>query len=122
MAVIPETKTTNKFLFDTIRDLKKLSTKTGEKVWRAVATKLAATASQRPQVNLSKIDKYAKEGETIIIPGKVLGDGILSKKITIVGFKASASAVEKIEKSGSTFIEIKNYISKKPNNNVRIFG
>ena len=122
MAAIPKTKTTNKVLFDTINDLKKLSTKTGVGTWRAVAIKLAKTASQRSQVNLSKIEKYAKAGETVIVPGKVLGDGNLSKKVTVIGFKASQSAISKIEKAGGKFIEIRDYISKAPKDKPRILG
>ena len=115
-------KTTNKVLFDTIRDLKKLSNKTGVNVFRAVAEKLSAPASQRSEVNLSLIEKHVKAGETIIVPGKVLGNGTLTKKITIVGFKASESAIKKIESAGSKFIEIRDYISKKPSNKLRIIG
>ena len=122
MATIRKTQTTNKVLFDTIRELKKLSAKTGVNVYKAVAAKLAAPASQRPEVNLSRIEKFAQENETIIVPGKVLGTGLLNKKVTIVGFRASQSAIEKIEKSGSKFIEIRDYVSKKHDSKIRIFG
>lgn len=122
MANVPKTKTTNKVLFDTIRDLKKLSNKTGENVWKAVAAKLAGSASQRSKVNLSKIEKHAMDGSSVIIGGKVLGDGILSKKVTIVAFSASDSAKEKISKAGGKFVEIRDYISKTPDNKVKIIG
>lgn len=114
MASFPKTKTTNQVLFDTIRDLKKLSVKSGVGTWRAVATILAGSASQRAQVNLSKIDKLTKGGEVLIVPGKVLGDGLLSKKVTIVGYSASESAKAKISKAGAKFVTIKDYISKSP--------
>lgn len=118
---IRNSKTTNKVLFDTIRDLKKASTKTGSAVFRAVAEKLSVPASQRPQVNISKIDKNAAEGETIIVPGKILGDGTISKKVTVIGFKASEGAIEKIEKAGGKFVEIREFL-KKPSNKVKILG
>jgi large subunit ribosomal protein L18e len=117
-----KTLTTNKVLFDTIKDLKKLSNKTGVNVWKAVAEKLSAPASQRPQVNISRLEKYAKDGEKIIIPGKLLGDGQISKKLTVVAFSASQSAISKIEKAGGKFIEIKKYLSENPDSNIRIFG
>ena len=117
-----DTKTTNQVLFDTIRDLKKLSTKTGVNVFKAVAEKLAASASQRAEVNLSRIDKHTTDKEVNIVPGKVLGAGVLTKKITIVGFKASEGAITKIEKAGSKFITIKEYIANKPSNKIRIIG
>jgi large subunit ribosomal protein L18e len=115
-----KTQTTNKVLFDTIRDLKKVSIKTGTSVFRAVADDLSASASQRAQVNLSRLERLTKDGEKVIVPGKVLGDGIFSKKITVIAFSASQSAIEKLEKAGSKFIEIKDYISKNPDSKVRI--
>jgi len=114
MAVIPKTKTTNQVLFDTIRDLKKLSVTSGVGTWKAVAKVLAGSASQRAQTNLSKISKYTKGGEVVIVPGKVLGEGLLSKKVTVVAFNASESAVKKIEAAGGKFVTIREYISKNP--------
>ena len=122
MASIKKTKTTNVELFDTIRDLKKLSNKTGVNVYKAVAAKLAAPASQRSEVNLSKIEKFAQDKESVIVPGKVLATGILNKKVTIIAFSASESAKVKIEKAGAKFITIKEYIANKPSNKIRILG
>ena len=116
------TKTTNKVLFDTIRDLRKVSAKSGTNVFRAVAKKLEAPASQRTQVNLSKLEKNTKDKDVVIVPGKVLGDGVLTKKITIVAFSASESAKAKIEKAGSKFMEIRDYIKGKPDSKIRIIG
>ena len=114
MAVIPKTKTTNQVLFDTIRDLKKLSVTSGVGTWKAVAKVLAGSASHRAQLKLTKISKYTKGGETVIVPGKVLGDGVLSKKVTIIAFNASETAISKIEDAGGKFVLIKDYISKNP--------
>lgn len=122
MASVRNTKTTNQVLFDTIRDLTKLSNTTGVLVYKAVAERLSAPASQRVEINLSHIDKHCKDGETIIVPGKVLGDGILAKKLTIVGFAASATAIAKIEKAGSKFVKIKDFLAKKSDTKLRIIG
>jgi len=121
MSAIRNTKTTNKALFDTIRNLKKLSNTANVSVYRAVAEKLAASASRRAEVNLSKLNKVTKEGEKVIIPGKILGDGKLDKKITIISATISESAKKKIENSGSTYYSIDQYISQKqPDHNIRI--
>lgn len=117
-----KTKTTNQVLFDTIRDLKKLSNKTGVSVFKAVAEKLSAPASQRSEVNVSKLSKHAKDGETVIVPGKVLGTGTIDKKVTVVGFSASESAIKKIESAGGKFVEIKKYIVGKADPKIRILG
>ncbi len=122
MATIPKTKTTNKVLFDTIREVKKLSVKSKSKLWKAVARELASNASQRAQVNVSKIEKHANSGETVLIAGKILGDGILTKKVTVVSLKASESAIAKITKAGGKYYTIKDYASKSPKDKVKILG
>jgi len=122
MAVIPKSKTTNVVLFDTIRELKKYSDKTKTKVYRAVAVKLAVPASQKVELNVSKIDKYAKANETMIIPGKVLGSGTISKKVNVVAFNASQSAQKKIISAGGSFLEIRDYIAKSPKNKLKILA
>jgi large subunit ribosomal protein L18e len=122
MATTRKTTTTNPELFNTIRALKKKSNETGLGVYRAVAKKLSTTASQRSRVNLSRIEKYANAGETIIVPGKVLGDGTLTKKVTIVGFSISDSALAKLQASKSTFIPILEYLEQKQDAKLRIFG
>lgn len=122
MAKTPKTNSTNKVLFDTVNDLRKHTNKTGVGLWKAVAAKLSATASQRPEVNLSRIDKNTSEGDVVIVPGKVLGSGSLSKKVTVVGFKASDSAIAKIKAAKGDFIEIRDYISKNPKDKPKILG
>ena len=109
-----QTLTTNKVLFDTIRDLKKVANKNGANVFKAVAEKLSAPASQRPEVNLTRVEKFVADGETVIVPGKLLGNGQISKKVTVVAFSASESAVQKIEAAKGKVISIQEYISGKP--------
>ena len=41
-----------------------------------------------------------QEGDTVVIPGKVLGSGELDHKVTVSAFKFSKSALEKINKKG----------------------
>lgn len=64
-----------------------------------IASLLSAPTRQRIKKNLEEIDKEAKENETIIIPGKVLGNGSISKKIKVVAFAFSKSAEEKLKKA-----------------------
>lgn len=113
MAQVPKTKTTNKILFDIINDLRKLSNKTGESFGKAIAAKLAVSASQRAEVNLFKIEKLTKNQDTIIIPGKVLASGNLTKKITVIAYKFSKSAKQKIENVGGKTLNIEEFLISK---------
>ena len=114
MANSLKVKTTNQELFDTIRVCKKYSSSKGINLYKAVADELSRSASQRAEVNLAKVEKLAKSGDVIIVPGKILGTGILTKKVTLVGFSSSQSAIKKIEQVGSKFVGIKEYVSNKP--------
>jgi large subunit ribosomal protein L18e len=122
MVIVKKTMTTNKVLFDTIRDLKKLSTKTNVALWRSVAKILSKSGSNKSEVNVSKINKYSNNKETVIIPGKVLGDGKISKNINVIGFSASLMAIEKIKRAGGNFTLIKDFIKKTPKIKPKILG
>jgi large subunit ribosomal protein L18e len=79
-----------------------------------VSKKLARPARMQLKTNLGKINEEAKEGETIMLPGKVLGDGDIDKKIKISAFSFSKSAKEKLEKNGCKFNTIKQEINENP--------
>ena len=114
MAQKLSTKTTNQELFDTIRACKKVATSKGIGAYKKIAEELSRSASQRAEVNLDKVEKLAKTGDVVVIPGKVLATGILSKKVNIVAFSCSDAAKEKIEAAGATFTPIMEYVNNKP--------
>jgi len=97
---------TNPELVKTIIKLKKTNPE--------VAKILAMPVKKQSKINLRKIDKILKEKENVLVPGKILSSGELTKKIKIVGFSASEKALEKIKKSGSEFIELTEEIKKNP--------
>lgn len=105
-----------------IASLKKLSIENGVKIWKRVATDLEKPTRRKRVVNLAKIDRTALENETVVVPGKVLGTGDLTKKVTIAAFSFSDQAKEKISKSGS-FISIDELAKQNPKGSkVRVIG
>lgn len=92
------------------------------KNWIKVAEMLTRPKKKFIRVNLNKINKEVKEGEKIVVPGKILGGGNLQKKIKIIAFSFSNSAIEKIKKANSEFSYIKEEIKINPEaKNLRIF-
>ena len=83
-----------------IDDLRRVSYQNNAPIWKRVAEDLAKPSRQRRIVNVYKIEKYAKDNETIVVPGKVLGVGELRKKVVVAAFDFSSSALEKINKVG----------------------
>jgi large subunit ribosomal protein L18e len=101
-------KKTNPELAKTIIETKK------KKNWLGVAALLSAPRSKRMSMNLDKINDEAKEGETVVIAGKVLSQGELDKKIKVVAFSFSAMAIEKILKAKGEALTILEEIKKNP--------
>ena len=82
--------------------------------WIEVAGILASLSKNKAILNLDYINKEAKEGDVIIVPGKVLSMGELNKKIKVVALNASKTAIEKITNSKSTFVTILEEIKLNP--------
>ncbi|UCH02152.1 MAG: 50S ribosomal protein L18e [Candidatus Bathyarchaeota archaeon] len=117
------TKTTNLQLIKTIRTLRKTSNDTGAKIWDAIADKLEKPKHRRVSVNISRINRHSIGGETIIIPGKVLGTGKLEHELSIAAFTFSKIAKKKIEKAGGTCLTLQKLIQQNPKgSNIKIIG
>jgi large subunit ribosomal protein L18e len=103
--------------------LKKIALKEKSALWKRVASDLERATRQRRIVNIYKLDKYAKEGETIIVPGKVLGVGELTHKLNVAAFTFSQQAVAKINEAGGQTLAISELLKQNPKGkNVRILG
>jgi large subunit ribosomal protein L18e len=113
---------TNPNLQVLISELKQKSLAEGVKLWKRVAKDLEKPSRQRRSVNIYKIDKTAREGETVIVPGKVLSVGQLTKKLNVAAFIFSKQAEEKINQVGKA-ITIQQLIQENPKGKkVRIIG
>jgi len=91
---------TNPRLTDLIAELKSTSRETDADVWRDVADRLEKPRRTHAEVNLGRIERYAREEETVVVPGKVLGSGALQKNVTVAAVNFSSSAETKIEQVG----------------------
>ncbi|MBU2522856.1 MAG: 50S ribosomal protein L18e [Nanoarchaeota archaeon] len=73
--------------------------------WMDVAYWLTRPTREMPEVNLEKLSKETKEGEIVVVPGKVLANGEMKHKITLAAFMISNNAKEKMK--GSKIVTIK---------------
>ena len=114
---------TNPLLLGLIEDLKKSSVDQKVNLWKKIASDLQRPTRKRRIVNLSKINRYSKENETIIVPGKVLGSGVLDHKLTISAYQFSDSAKEKLQKAGAKIIPLNELIKESPKGKkIKILG
>ena len=113
----------NPELIKTIRLLKKSAKENDAKIWRKIAEALTKTKRQRIAVNLSRVNRYTKEGETVAVPGKVLAAGAIDHPVTVSAFSFSESAMAKIKMAKGKCISYADLIKKNPKGTgVRIIG
>lgn len=97
-----------------IAALKEGSRQNEAAIWRDVAKRLEKPGRNYAQVNLSKINRYAKDGETVLIAGKVLGSGLLEKAVTVAAYNFSVTAMEKITGLGGKCLTIEQILEENP--------
>ena len=96
-----------------IKDLKQASKKNEAPIWSRLAD-LALKPSSKRVVNLTRINKVTKNDDVLFVPGKVLGTGNISHKITICSFSISTTAAKKIIQSGGSILKTSDMIQKYP--------
>ena len=93
------------------------------KFWKRVVKDLKKPSRQRRTVNLYKIDKYAKDGETVLVPGKVLSLGEITRPIQVAAVNFSYEAKKKIIDAKGKTLSIKELLQSNPDGKkVRILG
>ncbi len=102
----PPTGPTNERLRMLIRFLRKAANEYNARIWKYVAELLERPRRKRIAVNIGKINRLAAEGDQIVVPGKVLGGGIITKRVVIAAYAFSRSAYEKIVRAGGEPISI----------------
>lgn len=84
------------------------------KAWARVAQKISGSRKKYDSVNLELIDRNTKEGDTVVIVGKVLGSGVLHKKVRICAMSFSESARTKLKNMKAEIVSIEEEIKKNP--------
>jgi len=90
--------------------LQKHGRKRKKALWSDISEGLLAGRKNRPVVNLGHISKNSTEGSTIVVAGKVLGDGELNHKVTVAAYSFSDSARNKIKKAGGTLVSLSDFV------------
>ena len=83
-------------------------------IWSEASRLLSAETKNRVEVNVGRISRLAAEGQALFVPGKVLGTGVMDKKIVLGAFSFSASARSKVESSGGSALSIEQFLKKYP--------
>ena len=117
------TKMTNPELISLIRFLRKKSRENEAAIWKRVAERLSKSKRRRIVVNISRISRYTKENDEVVVPGKVLGSGTIDHPVKVAAFAFSEQAKSKIIKAKGECLSIPELVQMNPKgSNVKIIG
>jgi large subunit ribosomal protein L18e len=112
----------NPILKKLITSLEMASHKNRAPVWKALARGLNRPGRVSFRVNLYELERFSA-GETLAVPGKVLGGGEVTKPFTVAALNFSSKAREAIEKAGGKALSLRELMEKNPGGGgIRIVG
>jgi large subunit ribosomal protein L18e len=93
------------------------------KLWRDLVEKVNKPKRKKIVVNVSKVNRYTQANDVVVVPGKVLGAGLIDHPVTVAALWFSKSAKEKIEKVGGRALTIEQLILERPTGSgIKIIG
>jgi len=106
--------TTNPELTELIRFLKRQSRENKNKIWRKIAEILTKPRRKRIAVNISRLNRYTKRNDMVVVPGKVLGAGEINHPITVAAFAFSKEGENKIKAAKGKCLSFFELVKKNP--------
>jgi len=83
-------------------------------LFKRISELVSLPKRKRIAVNVDKLDKLTKEGEFVIIPGKVLASGRISHSLSICAVDYSKGALQKLKAANCKIISIEEMLKSKP--------
>ncbi len=105
---------TNPLLKEKIENLRSSSFESDVSLFKEIADDLRRPTRERVEVNVKSLQRDCEEGEVVAVPGSVLGDGVINKKINVYAWKFSNSAKKKIEEAGGTVKNLDDLVKDHP--------
>ena len=104
-------------------ELRRASAAHDAPIWRDVARHLLAARHQRTPVNVGHLERLVAPNQSVVIPGKLLAEGRLTKPLTVAAFRYSEVAKAKIHSAGGTALTIPEMVKAHPDGSgVRLFA
>jgi large subunit ribosomal protein L18e len=95
-------------------ELRRAARSHGAPIWASVADRLERPRHLRNPLNVGHLDRLAAANDTVVVPGKLLAEGPLSKRLTVAAFAYSAEARMKIHAAGGTALTLHDLLKTKP--------
>ena len=114
---------TNPQLRSLIQELKQKAHQDDVNVWSRIAFDLEKPTRQKRIVNLSRINRYTKKDDVVIVPGKVLSSGDIEHPLTIAAWRYSEGALTKLQKIKARVLSISELLKENPKGEkIKIIG
>lgn len=109
-----KTRSSNPNLVKLIEELKKKAYAENAPIWRDLAKRLSRSSKRRAEINISRLSRYTKENDIVVVSGKILSSGTINHAITAAAFGFSKQAKEKISAAGGECISIIELMNRAP--------
>jgi len=86
---------------NTVWILRKAFKSNKAQIWKALEKEFSRSRSNRRQVNIQRLDKITNNGDIVVVPGKILGNGTLGHKLTVYAYSFSETAINKLNTAGA---------------------
>ena len=83
-------------------------------IWKEASETLLTTSSRRVEVNLGHLSGIVSKATAVLVPGKVLGSGLLTRKLVVGAYSYSGAARKKIEVAGGLALGVQDFVKKYP--------
>lgn len=103
---------TNEYVTRMARELRRASAQHQAPIWKALSEH--ALKSSTRTTNIRDISRLTRDGDAVAFPGKVLGTGGISHRITLFCFGISESAAGKVVEAGGRIVDHGTMISERP--------
>lgn len=121
-SLVKLTRKTNPRIVSLILSLKERAGLNGAPIWKDIAKRLETPSRNYAAVNVSKINRHSAADDVLLIPGKVLGAGLLDHPVTVAALNFSVAAEEKITDAGGRCLSIEEIVEANPKGSgIRIF-
>ena len=104
----------NTELSDTIRFLKIKGRENKAKIWSVAADQLSRPGRAKAVLNVNHVSRSTKPDSLVLVPGKLLGSGIINHRVIIGAFDYSLAAREKVERAGGQCLALKDFVTRYP--------
>ncbi|MGB9940912.1 50S ribosomal protein L18e [Methanosarcina sp.] len=121
-SLVKLTRKTNPRIVSLILTLKDGANANNAPIWKDIAKRLEMPSRNYAAVNISKINRHTAQDDILLIPGKVLGAGLLDHSVTVAALTFSDSAIDKITGAGGKCLSLEEIMEANPKGSgIRIF-